>query len=139
MKAQAICKNGKLESYDSVYKNPIELSEENKKWLDSNSPVAYATMSKVTVKRKILEMQKQLAEKDAVIAELKSSVDELDDAICEEIYNRDNWEAKATKLADCVGEYFNEYIGEHSSANCPILNAHEILNRSHLNSEIDND
>ena len=54
---------------------------------------------------------------------------DLDKAICEEIENRDHWEERASKLAYAVGEYFGESVGEHSSANCPINNAHELLNQ----------
>lgn len=60
---------------------------------------------------------------------LKQQVISLDDAVCEEIQNRDEWEERATRLAECVGVYFDSDVGEHSSANCPIANAHELLNQ----------
>lgn len=53
----------------------------------------------------------------------------LDVVVREEIENRDRWEERASKLACAVGEYFGEPVGEHSSANCPIINAHELLNQ----------
>jgi hypothetical protein len=63
------------------------------------------------------------------VLELEKRVQSLDKAVAEEIENRDNWEERATKLAVSVGEYFDESVGEHSSANCPIDNAHELLNQ----------
>lgn len=61
------------------------------------------------------------------LRKLQAQVDDLDTAVCEEIENRDRWEEKASKLAYAVGEYFGESVGEHSSANCPIKKAHELL------------
>lgn len=73
-KAKAVIKSGQLESYDSGYKKPIELNEENKEWLESIYYNPNLTPDRVVfvedVKDKLIEMQKQLAEKDAVIAEL---------------------------------------------------------------------
>ncbi|MAD75997.1 MAG: hypothetical protein CML20_14615 [Rheinheimera sp.] len=60
---------------------------------------------------------------------LQAQVENLDTAVCEEIDHRDKWEEKATKLAESVGAYFDCSVGEHSSANCPIVNAHELLNQ----------
>ncbi|OEF61222.1 hypothetical protein A1OW_20335 [Enterovibrio norvegicus] len=54
---------------------------------------------------------------------------ELEKALVEEIDNRDSWEERATKLALAVGEHFDSDVGEHSSCNCPINNAHELLNQ----------
>lgn len=78
------------------------------------------SMAKVGVReRKLLDQ----------IAKLTAKNNELDKALIEEIENRDCWEARATKLACSVGEYFSEDVGEHSSCNCPINNAHELLNQ----------
>ncbi|MCF2826903.1 MULTISPECIES: hypothetical protein [unclassified Pseudoalteromonas] len=63
------------------------------------------------------------------LRKLQALADDLDTAVCEEIENRDRWEERASKLAYAVGEYFGESVGEHSSANCPIENAHELLNQ----------
>jgi predicted transcriptional regulator len=63
------------------------------------------------------------------VLELENRVQSLDNAVLQEIDNRDNWEERATKLAESVGVYFSESVGEHSSANCPINNAHELLNQ----------
>ena len=64
-----------------------------------------------------------------MLEQANSRITELDKAVCEEIGNRDNWEERASKLAYAVGEYFGESVGEHSSANCPITIAHELLNQ----------
>lgn len=73
-KAKAVIKNGKVESYDSGYKKPVELNEENKEWVASNKtdPADFFcdVLSVESVTDKLLELQKQLAEKDALIAEL---------------------------------------------------------------------
>lgn len=50
-------------------------------------------------------------------------IESLDKAVCEEIENRDHWEARATELATDVGTLLNIDVGEHSSANCPVQNA----------------
>jgi len=63
------------------------------------------------------------------IEELEERIVSLDKALCEEIENRDHWEERASKLAFAVGEHFGQDIGEHSSANCPINNAHDLLNQ----------
>lgn len=65
----------------------------------------------------------------ALIIHLQERVKSLDKAVLEEIENRDEWELRATGLAEAVGSYFGEDVGEHSSANCPINNAHELLNQ----------
>jgi hypothetical protein len=66
---------------------------------------------------------------DEAVAKLEAKVKSLDNSVCEEIDNRDHWEERATKLADAVGDHFSESVGEHSSGNCPINNAHELLNQ----------
>lgn len=58
---------------------------------------------------------------------MQDRIDKLEDALTEEIDNRDNWEERATRLAETVGECFDLDVGEHSSANCPIRTATEIL------------
>lgn len=63
----------------------------------------------------------------SAIAELKEENKQLDNSLLEEIESRDHWEEKATNLANKVGEYFKQDVGEHSSANCPIRNAHLLL------------
>jgi len=45
----------------------------------------------------------------------------------EEIKQRDYWAENATKLAGLVGEHLGIDVGEHSSANCPVLRAIEAL------------
>lgn len=65
----------------------------------------------------------------ALIIKLEQRVESLDQAVSEEIENRDEWELRATRLAEAVGSYFGEDVGEHSSANCPINNAHELMNQ----------
>lgn len=64
-----------------------------------------------------------------MLEQAQKRIDSLDKDVCEEIENRDHWEERATKLAYAVGVYFEESVGEHSSANCPINNAHELLNQ----------
>ncbi|WP_100913527.1 hypothetical protein [Pseudoalteromonas spongiae] len=64
-----------------------------------------------------------------VFSQLQKQIADLEKAVVEEIENRDKWEEKATYLAECVGVYFDESVGEHSSANCPIANAHDLLNQ----------
>ncbi|CCO44197.1 hypothetical protein VIBNISOn1_1050023 [Vibrio nigripulchritudo SOn1] len=64
-----------------------------------------------------------------MLEQAESRINSLDKSVCEEIDNRDKWEERASKLAYAVGEYFDESVGEHSSANCPINNAHELLNQ----------
>lgn len=58
---------------------------------------------------------------------MQDKIAKLEDALTEEIGNRDKWEEKATRLAESVGECFDLDVGEHSSANCPIRTATEIL------------
>lgn len=43
------------------------------------------------------------------------------------ITERDDWEERATILAEAVGQYFDVPVGEHTSANCPISEAMKIL------------
>lgn len=62
---------------------------------------------------------------------MQNKITELENALVEEIGNRDKWEEKATCLSEAVGECFGLDVGEHSSANCPIRNATEIL-ENHL-------
>ena len=83
-----------------------------------------------------IEFETKIGDIDAVIISLVQQVEHfkkranaLDTAVGEEIDNRDAWEERATSLAGSVGEYFGADIGEHSSANCPIKNAHELLNQ----------
>lgn len=64
-----------------------------------------------------------------IIQVANGRIKRLDVDVSEEIENRDRWEERASKLAYAVGEYFGESVGEHSSANCPIRNAHELLNQ----------
>jgi hypothetical protein len=64
------------------------------------------------------------------VLELESENKKLGYAVLAEIETRDSWEERATKLAESVGVYFSEDIGEHSSANCPIINAHGLLNKT---------
>jgi len=45
--------------------------------------------------------------------------------LLKEIESRDNWEEKATELAERVGEYFGLNVGEHSNINCPVQTALE--------------
>lgn len=74
-------------------------------------------------------------EKFHSLAELKirvallERIESLNDDICMEIENRDKWEERATALAESVGEFFGVSVGEHSSANCPINNAHQLLHQ----------
>ena len=44
-----------------------------------------------------------------------------------EIDERDFWHDKATDLAEKVGAYFGQEVGEHSYLNCPIDNAIAML------------
>ena len=99
-KAKAVIKNGQLESYDSGYKKPVELNEENKEWLNrilSGTNGDYYLDGMIDcdeVESKLLEMQKQLAEKDAVIAEL----------------NNENKELRKLKFTFIDSEYSSEHI-----------------------------
>lgn len=61
--------------------------------------------------------------------EQQKQIDELEHAVCEEIGNRDRWEESANALASLVGELLNLDFGEHTSANCPVTNAIEALER----------
>ena len=46
------------------------------------------------------------------------------------IKDRDEWEEKATRLAEAIGELLDFDVGEHSSSNCPIDTAQrELLDR----------
>lgn len=51
------------------------------------------------------------------------------------IGERDYWEEKATDLADAVGKHFGVDVGEHTSANCPIEEAHKILDGEYKTNE----
>lgn len=75
-----------------------------------------------------INLVKPYEEAKALIRYLEKRVKTLDKSIVEEIENRDHWEERASKLAYAVGEHFGKSVGEHSSANCPINNAHELLN-----------
>ena len=77
----------------------------------------------------IVNTRANLQSATETIVKLVKRTESLDKAVGEEIENRDIWEDKATKLADSVGVYFSESVGEHSSGNCPINNAHELLNQ----------
>ena len=55
-------------------------------------------------------------------------IKQLEKDLMQEIANRDNWEEKATELANAVGEFLNIDVGEHSSANCPVVTALTALN-----------
>lgn len=61
----------------------------------------------------------------------------VEDGELELIRERDCWEEKATALADAVGEYFGVDVGEHSSANCPIEEAHKVLNGEYVTNKAD--
>ncbi len=39
------------------------------------------------------------------------------------VSDRDNWEEKATELANDVAAVLGVDVGEHTSANCPVQNA----------------
>ena len=45
------------------------------------------------------------------------------------IEQRDHWEEKATELAGSVAHHFGIWIGEHTSANCPVQNAIDYLEK----------
>lgn len=51
----------------------------------------------------------------------------IDIALTETIAQRDQIESDATELAEAVGRYFGESVGEHTSANCPIERAMELI------------
>ena len=61
------------------------------------------------------------------IESLSTEVRDLDKGLGQTISQRDQIESDATELAEAVGRYFNEDVGEHSSANCPIRNAMTLL------------
>lgn len=63
------------------------------------------------------------------IQELEQRIVNLDKSVGEEIENRDQWEERASQLAFAVGKHFGQDVGEHSSANCPINTAHDLLNQ----------
>lgn len=65
-----------------------------------------------------------------IFEEMQKRINELENIVLEEIENRDKWELKATILAESVGSFFGESVGEHSSANCPVKNAQDLLNRA---------
>lgn len=47
------------------------------------------------------------------------------------IQERDYWEEKATELAEDVGKFLGIEMGEHSSDNCPVQNAIDVLFNTH--------
>jgi hypothetical protein len=51
---------------------------------------------------------------------LRRQLKEEEKAVYELIGQRDYWEAKATKLANDIGEALGFDVGEHSSNNCPV-------------------
>lgn len=62
------------------------------------------------------------------IVKLKDQNRKIEDAIENEIEQRDFWEERATNIAVAVGDYFGIDVGEHTSNNCPIEEAKKILN-----------
>lgn len=60
-------------------------------------------------------------------------VKELNDAVLEEIENRDNREEWLDKICDEIARFFGADIGEHSSANNPWLAAFEAIPVDTLN------
>lgn len=83
----------------------------------------------ITLITEILNKNKNNELKNAQkeIDKLNCKINELNSVVEKEIENRDNWEERATNLAESVADYFDSDIGEHSSANCPIINAHRLL------------
>lgn len=61
------------------------------------------------------------------IAECEAEIERLEADEEKALEECHAWEEKATRLAEAVGEYVNEDVGEHSSANCPLANAMELL------------
>ncbi len=51
----------------------------------------------------------------------------LEKALEDEVKNRDYWESEITRLADAVGVCLDGCIGEWSSDNDPVANAHNLL------------
>ena len=66
------------------------------------------------------------------IDRFKSQPTAQEDKLIEE---RDHWEEKATDLADAVGKHFGADVGEHTSANCPIEEAHKVLDGEYKTNE----
>jgi len=48
------------------------------------------------------------------------------------IERRDHWEEKATELAVDIGQALGVDVGEHSSVNCPVQNAIDVVYRSDI-------
>jgi hypothetical protein len=48
------------------------------------------------------------------------------------IERRDHWEEKATELAVDIGQALGVDVGEHSSANCPVQNAIDVVYQSDI-------
>jgi len=71
------------------------------------------------------------------IAELEKQNKKLDFYVLEEIENRDHWEEKATNLAESIGELLGVDVGEHSSANCPVMSAMDAINETAIIEERD--
>lgn len=74
---------------------------------------------------KDLELDKESAAMR--IAECEAEIERLEDEEEKALEERHAWEEKATELACRVGGYFKEDVGEHTSCNCPVNNAIEIL------------
>lgn len=64
-------------------------------------------------------------------APVVGGVPELADSEVDKILSqRDEWEERATDLAEKVGTFLGVDVGEHSSANCPIASAMEALDEA---------
>lgn len=88
----------------------------------------------LSIDQKVSDRIKELEDKNL---RLQASIDGLDGEVCTLIDERDEWEDMAGRLADEVASFFGEDIGEHTSANCPISNALEIIqNSSALSDEL---
>ena len=78
----------------------------------------------------IRELQKNIADNKGEYSRAIEKAKKLDENETQLITERDNLEQKATELANLIGKYLNVYIGEHTSANCPIQNAINALKTS---------
>lgn len=144
LRAKSIqCEDGNLEDYSKesilglsehaeglrAETEPAELNKLRKELEDVKRERDFLSDTVDQLSDHITEAELQASSLDCKLAEANKKIIQLDKAVCEEIESRDHWEERASKLAYAVGVYFDESVGEHSSANCPINNAHELLNQ----------
>ena len=81
-----------------------------------------------------LESEREMnAQLTTELEKVNERVKELEQAVLEEIENRDSREKWLDKLSSEIARYVNIDIGEHSSANNPWLEAFEVIPEGTLN------